>query len=355
MQGVEIVTWVRVLDFQLVSLKMIVAAMLRHSPLGITQPHLLQQGLITSRDVQPMYFLQPVRLMFCTDNAGAKQLAGEMRSLAIEMDVHGDRMRCVYEAMIVHDASELTPDASKSRPTHCLLYLNQQTFTDGGGVARIIQAAMQSGITMVLVQEQDVKRGACPFRTFLDTTPPELIEAKLYNTLAVPLYTTPEHRTVSIFYIARIMGAQPGGGKRATNSKVLRLVANCTQSWSSLRRTSSLREESILRGPPQCEPSDATGNEMIANLDGDLGWARRKIERTRWSAPTFSNPVRTGRAVRGTSSEIRPCPGPSHASSTTLETCTPAAAAAFRLEDLRRFHGDRQRPEPVGLLEEAAQ
>ena len=49
-----------------------------------------------------------------------------------------------------------------------LLYLNATTFCDGGGTAKLVCAAMDEGVTMVLVQELDTARGACAFRRFFE-------------------------------------------------------------------------------------------------------------------------------------------------------------------------------------------
>ena len=63
---------------------------------------------------------------------------------------------------------------------------------------------------LVLVHEQDTAKGACPFRTFFEQTPVELQKKyRLYDTLAVPLYPSPEHRSVSLRYALRNMGAVP--------------------------------------------------------------------------------------------------------------------------------------------------
>ena len=49
-----------------------------------------------------------------------------------------------------------------------LLYLNATTFCDGGETAKLVCAAMDAGVTMVLVQELDEACGACAFRRFFE-------------------------------------------------------------------------------------------------------------------------------------------------------------------------------------------
>ena len=64
---------------------------------------------------------------------------------------------------------------------------------------------------MVLVHEQDPSKGGCPFRHFFEVTPTDLVvTSKLYNTVAVPLYPTKEHRAVSFLCIWATMGAKVG-------------------------------------------------------------------------------------------------------------------------------------------------
>lgn len=81
--GQQIIPWVRILDFQLVSLKMICAAILRHLPIGTRQPQLLAPGLYTSRDLKPMHFPSEVRLVYAARNAGARELAVELQQEAL--------------------------------------------------------------------------------------------------------------------------------------------------------------------------------------------------------------------------------------------------------------------------------
>ena len=96
---------------------------------------------------------------------------------------------------------------------HCLLYLNEFTFVSddevlqdneenkgnaraltgglssktleliGSTVAFVRWALQTENVRMVLVHEQDIAFGACPFRYFFETTPPDLLTAGLYDTV----------------------------------------------------------------------------------------------------------------------------------------------------------------------------
>jgi len=93
-----------------------------------------------------------------------------------------------------------------------LLYLNEKTFLDPSGtVARIVQTAMDRGIAIAPVAEQDPASGGCAFRQFFQQTPQVLQQPpyKLFDTVAVPLYSSPEHRKVSLRHVLRSMGAAP--------------------------------------------------------------------------------------------------------------------------------------------------
>ena len=63
---------------------------------------------------------------------------------------------------------------------------------------------------LVPVHEQDLRKGPCAFRVFFQQTPEKLQKKhRIYDTLAVPLYPSPEHRRVSLRYALRNMGAVP--------------------------------------------------------------------------------------------------------------------------------------------------
>ena len=78
---------------------------------------------------------------------------------------------------------------------------------------------------MVLVQELDPAKGACVFRRFFDVTPKDLLKAKLYHTLAVPLYPNEEHREVSTRYIARAMGGRPAKKRKKISIRAAAAIA----------------------------------------------------------------------------------------------------------------------------------
>ena len=70
---------------------------------------------------------------------------------------------------------------------------------------------MDRRIAIVLVHEQDPSCGGRPFQHFIQQTPLVLQRPpyKLYNTVAVPLYPSEEHRKVSLRLVLRGLGALP--------------------------------------------------------------------------------------------------------------------------------------------------
>ena len=120
---------------------------------------------------------------------------------------------------------------------------------------------------MVLVHEQDALKGACPFRTFFEQTPVELQKKyRLYDTLAVPLYPSAEHRTVSLRYALRNMGAtQSRQAKVGMRTRVLRL-------GSALK--------SIKLECSACWRHDPLVHEFEASEEGTLELTGRSVVRT---------------------------------------------------------------------------
>ena len=114
---------------------------------------------------------------------------------------------------MIRDAEEALEGANAaplSGHVVLLLYLNDKTFLDAGGtVARLVQAAMDRRIAIAMVHEQEPSHGGVPFRNFFQQTPQVLQRPpyKLFETVAVPLYPSEEHREISLRLILTSMGA----------------------------------------------------------------------------------------------------------------------------------------------------
>ena len=94
---------------------------------------------------------------------------------------------------------------------------------------------------LVLVHEQDTAKGACPFRTFFEQTPVELQKKyRLYDTLAVPLYPSAEHRKVSLRYALRNMGAMTAQSHEGLCARATKLSASVKQTLPKSVKLTSL-------------------------------------------------------------------------------------------------------------------
>ena len=62
---------------------------------------------------------------------------------------------------------------------------------------------------LVMMHEQDPAKGGCEFRHFITATPDVLLKQyRVFDTLAVPLYPSPEHRAISIRHGLCSLGAK---------------------------------------------------------------------------------------------------------------------------------------------------
>ena len=205
------IVWVRVNAFQLESLKAVALRMLLHSPYYASRPAELAGGVMVPGQAGPVAFSGPVTILVCRDNEGAVGIARELKTAARE----GRGSTASAETVTIRDAEEALEGvnaAPLSGHVVCLLYLNNKTFLDAGGaVARLVQAAMDRRIAIAMVHEQDPSFGGVPFRNFFQQTPQVLLQQpyKLFDTVAVPLFPAPEHRTVSLRLALSSMGAVP--------------------------------------------------------------------------------------------------------------------------------------------------
>jgi len=92
-----------------------------------------------------------------------------------------------------------------------LLYLNNDIFLDKeqSKTLEIVKMAKNKGICVILVHEQDIDKGGCPFSLIIEKTSTELLDPpfKLFREIAIPLYTRDEYRTISLRLILQKMGA----------------------------------------------------------------------------------------------------------------------------------------------------
>ena len=105
--------------------------------------------------------------------------------------------------------------------TFMLLYLDKYTFADNQDddleeLVSVLQTCMDDpDIGLILVHEQDTRKDGCEFGVFFQQSlPDDFIKNKdsphyLFNDVAIPLYSQPEYRKVSLMEILKTMGGEP--------------------------------------------------------------------------------------------------------------------------------------------------
>eukprot|EP00966_Prymnesium_polylepis_P218057 5046647-Prymnesium_polylepis.1 len=178
--GRRATVWHRIMAFQLVSLVQIAEDMLRLSPHQDPNLSLYIPGSLLE---QSLVFTRPVVLYVSPHNPGAAGAAEELRS-----QFHGLRVTSFLPAAGAHPLGRVLRRALTSgpmevggnreserasgaetgaaagageAPSHFLLYLNEQTFTNGGAYAQEVRAARAVGLPMAMVHENDPARGGC--------------------------------------------------------------------------------------------------------------------------------------------------------------------------------------------------
>uniref|UniRef100_A0A7S3FG59 Uncharacterized protein n=1 Tax=Haptolina ericina TaxID=156174 RepID=A0A7S3FG59_9EUKA len=119
-------------------------------------------------------------------------------------------------------SSSTAPAGSRAQATHFLLYLNQQTYTgpEGEALAAQVRDARKAGMQIAMVHENDADRNGCDFATFFQITPKDLVEAGLYNALAIAFVSGETHRKVSRALLAKALGATDSKTKRGVQDAV---------------------------------------------------------------------------------------------------------------------------------------
>ena len=134
-----------------------------------------------------------------------------------------------------------------ARCDHMLIYLTSHTWSNGetkAALAADVRKAMTSDVCLLLAHEmtgvEQAARGGCEFGLFFEfeTTPPELIMAGIYSSIAIPLKGGP-WRSASMIMIAKAL----------TADLILPSQMNSSQSASSTRqvRTRAERARTLVR------------------------------------------------------------------------------------------------------------
>jgi hypothetical protein len=170
--GRTTITWHRISHYQNLTLKLIANEMLSYGPKYGSGKEELTLILAGEVNVAELALDGSVVLWCSAGNSGAAEAAQELVS---SMASGGAALRVV----------ESQPDVQASgESAFMLLYLNDKTWVEQGDVLeRDVRAARegQSGLKIVMVHENDPKKGGCDFGLMFSTTPQELIDGGIYR------------------------------------------------------------------------------------------------------------------------------------------------------------------------------
>jgi len=211
--------YMRIQEFQRVSLKTIVEAVLLCSPKYLDQTS-LPLCVPGEPESQPLAFAKETMLWASPANAGAQVLANEIATAFAGLAIS-------------------TADARPANATHMLLYLNEDSFSDER-LAEQVKQARKDKLKIVMAHENDPDLGGCQFKRFFEVTPQELIADGLYKSLARSCFPG-RHHPVSLALLAKDLGATPA--RSGSVARVSRLSASIAEHGSRLvlkiRRRSS--------------------------------------------------------------------------------------------------------------------
>ena len=222
------ITWHRVQDYQLMSLRMTAELVVHEMPSysNLKQPpKLFLRGNILSKSFR--FKVKPT-VYVSANNPGAMEMADEIHGkygaagLTISRQMPPEF--AAYDISNMSSRSEedeasadyspgkmrrlLLPTAASTACTHMLLYLCKETFVGDAGrrLAHEIREANRLSLRIVMVHECDPDKNGCPFAQFFRTTPDDLISGGLYGAIANAFHQEP-HRQISLASVAVTFGA----------------------------------------------------------------------------------------------------------------------------------------------------
>jgi len=199
--------WMRIEEFQLISLKIIAEAVLLCSPAyqNKTSLPLCVSGELES---QSLVFSKQTTVWASPANPGAAELACELASAFRGLTV--SNVADVGSSASAHPSMALRGLDRPGKATHMLLYLNQNTWLedDGERLAEHVKQAREDKLKIVMAHENDPDLGGCQFSRMFEVTPQELIAGGLYKDLAKSCFPG-RHRKVSLVLLAKSLGATP--------------------------------------------------------------------------------------------------------------------------------------------------
>ena len=191
---------------------------------------------------QRFIFPPNVRLRVSSANRGAAAVAEEIRAVYPSLIVEGNApvlrrtptplRRWATAISRARAAEQVSPEATSGFEASCspghteavlLLYLNKDTFVDrnGADLAEQVRAARRDGVRVFMLHETSPERDGCSeFAHFFQTTPQDLIDGGLFDSLAIGMAAEPNLRKVSLAIAAKTLGAR--ADKKQSRSSLLR-------------------------------------------------------------------------------------------------------------------------------------
>jgi hypothetical protein len=238
-----IVTWHRVSEYQLLSLKIIAEKVVHTMPsyIQLKQP----PGLFIADELlrQTYVFRTPVIVYVSRSNPGAAAMADEllqkyeegmfMTEKRPEVMASPPSDVIVTPQSVVVETRPFSEDAGI--PTHMLLYLNKHTFVgpEGQVLAHEVRQAREHKLPIVMVHETDEFNDGCEFENFFRSTPEDLVSDGLYSAIATALHREP-HRQVSFVLISKVFGSTRV--RNATHHKMLKVNEQLSDGTVQLAR-----------------------------------------------------------------------------------------------------------------------
>lgn len=259
--GKDPIEWIRIGAFQDVTLRLIADSLL---PAGHASTY-VQDELICSKPTEPPVLQSSRFHVLCSrNNSGAKELMLELGS------EHN------FKVSVTENIDDL------ALCSHMLVYLTALTWTQGDSSAVFatdVRRAMDSNLHLLLAHEMtgtggQEKRHGARFEIFFaneaGATPQELIQAGIYNSIAIPLKGG-AWRETSMTMLMMALGGEPHEGMNALDDtdedpSASFLSAAARKVWRRPRRFFSLRQ---AREKKQRAYSQHTKRRDVESSDDD--------------------------------------------------------------------------------------
>ena len=324
-EGTPLITWHRVQDYQLLSLRMIAELTVHEMPLYASlkqPPKLYLRNDILAKEFA---FKEKPTLYVSADNPGAMEVADQLLDkygvAGLSVSLERPPEFAAYDIKSTDRNNEATDWMAAPCCTHMLLYLCTETFVGAVGqrLAHEIREAQRRDLRIVMVHECDSSKNGCPFAHFFRTTPDDLVSAGLYGTIANAFHKEP-YRQVSMAAVAKALGAvelkgsakkrqalkrrrSSGGQDRADAIEVV--LAKADSSAASTTVSASSTSSTSGRAPlPGLTKAPKAPSSSSSTLDvGEATDAEVKVEGVAPQTSHSTTVIETPRGVGSTLNE----------------------------------------------------